>query len=913
MTSRVPAPKTSAGASENPDIHHHHQITIPLPSSTTTGHLASNVLTLPPPPTPTLYSRHPWELRSSSSTTAQLPRLLQRLRRRLRASFTTARFLVFPGIRPRLQGRIYKAVVWLRSRTRPSTGSLLERSSRDTRYLRAPNGDPIGRSSVIRTRAARRNTTEMFQGSRPGGTDENTDAGWGKYYRAASQYAPSIANRSETSTPREPGARRKKLVGYLQAANELRQSYTAAYAARSAEANQSREVVGDDWPQVTTANADGGELMLFPSYARVRPPPTPGFPSAEDDNGDGKREEWRLADPSRREVDALIEVDVRGWLYIPHSGPMNRKSRYALWAARQLCGLPPEPSADLSPEEQQAAAAEFAAQSQPLNGGMTNSNPEVPAGGGITSRIPYWRSTDPANAQSTMTPAEIKAAHVAFNTRLAPFTYRPIANTPITIFFYNDTHSQSRQLLTSANGHFSLRAELAFIPTHVRVLATEHLSATEDVCLHPPDGISLISDIDDTVKHSAITMGTREVFRNTFTAPLPSLAIPGVAQWYRKLAGPPYNVSIHYISNSPWQLYPLLRSFFQETGLPAGSFHLKQYSGMLQGIFEPVAERKKGTVERVIMDFPHRKWILVGDSGEQDLEVYTEMAERWPEKILAICIRDITSTITPSKASEESASFFDSKFSAPPLPRRVNTDLSAREMGPLIDFPPQHGTPPPPQKPIPNPNPHRAPTPPQPPQKPKSLRGPPIAPKPANLQSQPHLFPHPPGTEPTSNFPWPRPPSRASTLSVNTPHSSSPSPYDGHEYPPPSHSASSLDPPTPDSLSSTPASSSSASSAKMKVANLAGLAGIASASTAAAGTNPQMQLTEQMVSKREDLWVRRWESARERLDALGVRLVRWRKGADVQDIVVDAVEKELGIGKGRKDAGRTGSAWNGLD
>jgi phosphatidate phosphatase APP1 len=93
-------------------------------------------------------------------------------------------------------------------------------------------------------------------------------------------------------------------------------------------------------------------------------------------------------------------------------------------------------------------------------------------------------------------------------------------------------------------------------------------------------------------------------------------------------------VGIHYVSNSPWQLFPVLATFFQTAGLPPGSYHLKQYSGMLQGIFEPVAERKKGTLERILRDFPERKFLLVGDSGEADLEVYTDVVLANPGRII---------------------------------------------------------------------------------------------------------------------------------------------------------------------------------------------------------------------------------------------------------------------------------------
>lgn len=144
-------------------------------------------------------------------------------------------------------------------------------------------------------------------------------------------------------------------------------------------------------------------------------------------------------------------------------------------------------------------------------------------------------------------------------------------------------------------------------------------------------------------------------------------------------------VSIHYCSNSPWQLFPVLASFFKMHGLPPGSLHLKQYSGMLQGIFEPVAERKRSTLTRLLRDFPERMFILVGDSGEADLEVYTELALANPGRILAVFIRDVT---TP-----EETAFFNSNsgydFSRPKTPatssnasRNVSRNPSYQNLGP---------------------------------------------------------------------------------------------------------------------------------------------------------------------------------------------------------------------------------------
>lgn len=283
-------------------------------------------------------------------------------------------------------------------------------------------------------------------------------------------------------------------------------------------------------------------------------------------------------------------------------------------------------------------------------------------------KLPPVRANTAGGTQLSET--DLVIANANLMARIAPFMTTPLVQVPITLFFYNDVQSQSRTVVTNDSGHFITRAALDFVPTHVRVLANEDISCTEPIQVIEPKGISLISDIDDTIKHSNILMGAKEIFRNTFIRDLNDMAVGGVTDWYSTLYD--MGVKIHYCSNSPWQLYPVLATFFKRANLPPGSLHLKQYSGMLQGIFEPVAERKKGTLEKIMRDFPERKFLLVGDSGEADLEVYTELAIANPGRIVAVFIRDVT---TP-----EQRGYFDSGFNAQePAPRRKPTYRSEQE------------------------------------------------------------------------------------------------------------------------------------------------------------------------------------------------------------------------------------------
>ncbi|MCJ1347288.1 hypothetical protein MMC31_005511 [Peltigera leucophlebia] len=559
------------------------------------------------------------------------------------------------------------------------------------------------------------------------------------------------------------GSRRRKIAGYLKVANDLRQSYQQSYGQsrhHNDEADENGSGIPGAFPDLSVARHGDEEMVLFPSYARRLNPrrdrsKLPGASSdlrSSIDTGD--MEYWKKEWERYEEENSVVEVDVRGWIYSPHRGAMTRKNRVLVGLARHLSGIPAPVGGSSSTtkdsveghaakhdeelvEKQAKLIIRKGEDEADLAGQGRYSEKPGPGSNGFRDYTSYSQSKAPRlerldpmsngatnlglqekraswNQPSDMSPAELSAANAHLMARLKPFLTTPVVNMPLTIFFYNKDTSKSRTIVTDDSGHFSIRAALDFVPTDIRVLASEKLSATEAVIITEPRGVSVVSDIDDTIKHSAISSGAREIFRNTFIRELQDLHIEGVQGWYKMMAD--LGAKFHYVSNSPWQLYPVLVDFFAGAGLPSGSFHLKQYSGMLQGIFEPVAERKKGTLEKIMHDFPERRFILVGDSGEADLELYTELVLANVGRILGVFIRDVTTTLhqgffdssmravrnnsaTPSLRERQShvGSFtFNNPHTnnerPPPLPPRQRTrstsDLKSRRpaMGILIDF-----------------------------------------------------------------------------------------------------------------------------------------------------------------------------------------------------------------------------------
>jgi hypothetical protein len=160
------------------------------------------------------------------------------------------------------------------------------------------------------------------------------------------------------------------------------------------------------------------------------------------------------------------------------------------------------------------------------------------------------------------------------------------------------------------------------------------------VRLVEPEGLSVISDIDDTVKVTEVTDKSK-LIRNTFFREF--AAVDGMAPLYRKWAE--QGAVFHFVSSSPWQLFEPLRELMNESGFPEAAWHLKPFrvkDVSAKSLFADPTEYKLSTIEPILKAFPKRRFLLVGDSGEKDPEIYGELARQHPEQIEAIYIRDVT-------------------------------------------------------------------------------------------------------------------------------------------------------------------------------------------------------------------------------------------------------------------------------
>ncbi len=175
----------------------------------------------------------------------------------------------------------------------------------------------------------------------------------------------------------------------------------------------------------------------------------------------------------------------------------------------------------------------------------------------------------------------------------------------------------------------------------------------------PGARFGIISDLDDTVIHTRATNPLHVVREILFGNARTRLPFHGVAAFYRALhadsSGVPCN-PIFYVSSSPWNIYDLLTDFLEHRRIPLGPLMLRDWGITEKEILPTRHQEHKTMAIRQIMDtYPSLPFILIGDSGQKDPEIYRDVVRDHGSRILAVYIRNVTPDPLRKKSIEELA------------------------------------------------------------------------------------------------------------------------------------------------------------------------------------------------------------------------------------------------------------------
>ena len=199
--------------------------------------------------------------------------------------------------------------------------------------------------------------------------------------------------------------------------------------------------------------------------------------------------------------------------------------------------------------------------------------------------------------------------------------------------------------VTDDEGYFLIRLQTDLVDPGWHEVALRlpdlDVSAVAHALVPSPDAdFGVISDIDDTIVRTNATSllaMTRSIIRNAASR----LPFEGIAELYRALHVD--RNPIFYVSSGPWNLYELLHDFMDINGIPHGPMFLQDWGVDEQTlILDSHTNHKLEQIQTIVDYYPSLKFILIGDSGQHDPEIYLQVIRSHPGRILAAFIRDVT-------------------------------------------------------------------------------------------------------------------------------------------------------------------------------------------------------------------------------------------------------------------------------
>lgn len=220
------------------------------------------------------------------------------------------------------------------------------------------------------------------------------------------------------------------------------------------------------------------------------------------------------------------------------------------------------------------------------------------------------------------------------------FTRINVANVAITVRIDGDEH----RVMADRGGVIDINLVAALSPGwHTIEFVSPDAVVTEAPVFIVADDqrVGILSDIDDTVMVTALPRPLLAAW-NTFVldehARTPT---PGMNVFYERLvlSYGRDTAPFFYLSTGPWNVAPALARFLGRNLYPPGPLLLTDWGPTQGRLFRSGRDHKVQNLERLAVEFPNVKWILIGDDGQRDEEIYGRFARKHPENVLAVGIR----------------------------------------------------------------------------------------------------------------------------------------------------------------------------------------------------------------------------------------------------------------------------------
>ena len=218
--------------------------------------------------------------------------------------------------------------------------------------------------------------------------------------------------------------------------------------------------------------------------------------------------------------------------------------------------------------------------------------------------------------------------------------------------------SRDHEALTDREGYFAFDialdrrferdVEIDLLLVSPKAADATPIVARAAICAPPASArFGVISDIDDTIVWTHVGNRRRMLWTLVRSNAATRKPFIGVAALYRALhdglAGDEGN-PIFYVSSGPWNLYQPLVDFLRINSVPRGPLFLKDWGRHTLYEWRDHGTHKLASIREILTAFADLPFILVGDSGEQDPEIYREVVREFPGRIAVVYIRSVSAS-----------------------------------------------------------------------------------------------------------------------------------------------------------------------------------------------------------------------------------------------------------------------------
>ncbi|WP_133766838.1 App1 family protein [Amnibacterium kyonggiense] len=227
------------------------------------------------------------------------------------------------------------------------------------------------------------------------------------------------------------------------------------------------------------------------------------------------------------------------------------------------------------------------------------------------------------------------------------FTGIPVDGAPVRVTVGDVVH----HVVADRGGVIDVRVEVELEPGWHRITLQAEAEGRRSpevrapvFVLDPSSPFGVVSDIDDTVMVTALPRPLLAAW-NTFVlnehARTPT---PGMAVLYDRIRDAHPAAPFLYLSTGAWNVAPTLGRFLGRNLYPPGPLLLTDWGPTPDRVFRSGRAHKIDELERLAEEFPDVKWLLIGDDGQHDEDTYSGFAQRHPENVAAICIRQLSTS-----------------------------------------------------------------------------------------------------------------------------------------------------------------------------------------------------------------------------------------------------------------------------